>query len=236
MKKLMILGTFHMESKADLINTENTEMLQHTRFQEEFEIITDKLAEYNPTKIFVEIEKTQQQSLDKAYEAYLAGKVKSTGELYQIAFRLAKKTGTKVYAIDWMEQGAAIRPISDVFDYMDQEPAIKREIEQYNPCEVSLDWSISKNLRLLNSREETEKSKAYYTNYARLGVSEYYGMGWLIWWYQRNLNIFANISDLLEADDRGLLLIGAAHKGILEEIFQDSKSVEIIDSLKYIDH
>lgn len=235
MKKLMILGTFHMESKADRINTENTEMLHQTQFQEEFEKIADKLAEYKPTKIFVEIEKTEQPSLDRAYEAYQADKVDSTGELYQIAFRLAKKTGTKVYAIDWMERGAAIRPMSDVFDYMEQEPAIKKEIEQYNPCEVSLDRSITENLRILNSKEETEKSKAYYTNYARLGVSEYFGMGWLIWWYQRNLNIFANISDLLEAEDRGLLLIGAAHKGILEGIFQDSKSVEIIDSLKYLD-
>ena len=234
MKKIMILGTFHMESKADLINTENTEMLHQTQFQEELEKIVDKLVEYKPTKIFVEIEKTEQQSLDRAYEAYLADKVKSTGEVYQIAFRLAKKTGTKVYAIDWMERGAAIRPMSDVFDYMNQEPAIKKEIEQYNPCKISLDRSITENLRILNSKEETEKSKAYYTNYARLGVSEYYGMGWLIWWYQRNLNIFANISDLLEVDDRGLLLIGAAHKGILEEIFQDSKSVEITDSLKYI--
>ena len=73
-------------------------------------------------------------------------------------------------------------------------------------------------------------------NYARVGTEDYYGNGWLIWWYQRNLNIFTNTAALADSenDERILLIIGAAHKGILEQFFQNSLTFEVVDSLSYL--
>lgn len=90
----------------------------------------------------------------------------------------------------------------------------------------------------INSTGYEERTKAYYTNYARIGVdNDYYGLGWLNWWYQRNLIIFANLSELVtkDSDERILLLIGAAHKGILSQMLKDSKMFEVVDTLEYLE-
>ncbi len=99
---------------------------------------------------------------------------------------------------------------------------------------VDLNNGIIANYKMLNSKKVADDTKAYYINYARIGVNDYYGMGWLIWWYQRNMNIFANISDALEDGDRAILIIGAAHKGLLEEFCEDSKSISLVDPLSYL--
>lgn len=234
MKKLMILGTFHMASQADIKNFSGTNRIPE--FDGELDKIAERLASYKPTKIFVEWEKAYQHELDDMYRTFLEKGAQSNGEITQIAFRLGKKTGAdKIYAIDWMDAGVATHGCDEVITRMAEDPALKAEIDSYESPDIVLKDSITEVLRLLNSTEEVEKSKAYYTNYARVGVDEYYGMGWLIWWYQRNLNIFANISNELSDGDRAFLLIGGAHKGILEGFFKDSKSVEIVDSLKYLD-
>ena len=74
----------------------------------------------------------------------------------------------------------------------------------------------------VRANQDCEHTLAYYMNYARVGTEDYYGNGWLIWWYQRNLNIFTNTAALADSEDeeRILLIIGAAHKGILEQFFQ----------------
>lgn len=100
------------------------------------------------------------------------------------------------------------------------------------------DITITDAYRSINSEEYDKNSKALYVNYARVGVKDdYYGMGWLIWWYQRNLIIFANLTELAskgEEEERILLLIGAAHKGILTELLSDSALFEVVNTLEYL--
>ena len=88
----------------------------------------------------------------------------------------------------------------------------------------------------LNSEEEADNTKAYYVNVARSGNDTFHGNKWLLWWYQRNLNIFSNITNLVDhkTEQRILLLFGAAHKGILEEFISDSRCMEIVDALEYL--
>ena len=171
------------------------------------------------------LRKSDQSELDAAYLNYLANSSNSTNEIIQIAFRLAKNLEhEKVNAVDWMERGAAERPFGDVDEYLHtKHPELAQEIdtlldrnkidlEKENICEVFL---------RLNSKVSVQNILAHYMNYARIGSEEYYGNGWLIWWYQRNLNIFTNLAALAENknEERILLLIGSSHKGILEQFF-----------------
>lgn len=233
MKHLMILGAFHMEAKNDVHNLDG--VFSPEEHEAELEELTERLSGYKPTKIFLEWEKKYADKLENRYQLWIEDRLENADERVQIGFRLAKKAGCKVYAIDWMEQGAATHGAGDVMEYLEKVPELKAEIMQYGDMPISSKKSLFENMRIVNSPETAENTKALYTNFARVGVNDdYYGMGWLIWWYQRNLNIFGNISDLLEDGDRGLLLIGGAHKGILEGIFSDSKTVEIVDSMKYL--
>ncbi|MCR5585412.1 MAG: hypothetical protein K6F63_08285 [Lachnospiraceae bacterium] len=232
MKEIMVLGTFHMESDADVVNVQNKEMLEE--MDSEFEKLNGNLAKFKPNKFFVELERDYQADLEKAFEKYKSNGKTAQNEIFKIAFPVAKACDAKVIAVDWMEQGAAVRSCGDVMDALWTEPDLKALVDSFEAANIDLNKGLIENLRLVNSEEETSKSKAFYVNLARLGVKDYFGMGWLIWWYQRNLNIFANIAANMEENDRGIVLIGAAHKGLLEEMFNDSRDFTLEDTAKYL--
>lgn len=237
MNKVMVLGTFHMQAQNDINNFQQTDrILEH---ENELVKIAEALAQFNPTKIAVECEKNCQTALDEAYESYLSSGSDSPDEITQIAFRLAKQLELKkVNAVDWMERGAAERGCGDVLAYLHaNQPELAREIGVFSNPVVDLEKETLYDVFLrLNSDENTKNNLAYYMNYARIGSEEYYGNGWLIWWYQRNLNIFTNVSALSEGtnDERILLLIGAAHKGILEQFFQNSRLFEVVEVSSFL--
>lgn len=238
MKKIMILGTFHMEAKNDRINFEGTDSINE--HEDEIIRLVNALAEYKPTKIAVEWCKSEQSSLDAVYSDYITNGSNSPNEIEQIAFRLAKNLGhEKVHAIDWMERGAAERGCGDVYEYVHtHQPELASEMDAFIEPAVDLEKETIGDVFLrLNSRESARKSLAYYMNYARIGSEQYYGNGWLIWWYQRNLNIFTNTAALAEGEkeERILLLLGAAHKGILEQFFENSMAYEVVDTLSYLE-
>lgn len=237
MNKVMVLGTFHMQAKNDVNNFRQTEKIKD--HESEMIRIVNALAEFNPTKIAVECRKSQQATLDEAYANYLVAGSNSPDEVEQIAFRLAKLLGIeKVNAIDWMELGAAERGCGDVLEYLySNQLELSREIDSFENPVVNLENETLHDAFIrINSNENVKNTLAYYMNYARIGCEEYYGNGWLIWWYQRNLNIFTNISALSEGADneRILLIIGSAHKGILEQFFQNSMVFEVVDVSSYL--
>ena len=238
MNKIMILGTFHMQAKNDRVNFQGTDKI--CEYEAEITQLVDALAEFKPTRIAVEYCKSEQASLDGEYSEYLENGSTSPNEIDQIAFRLAKNLGhEKVYAIDWMERGAAERPCGDVQEYAHRnQPELASEIDALSDIPVDLEKETMKEVFLrINSRESAQKSLAHYMNFARIGSEEYYGNGWLIWWYQRNLNIFTNTAALADNknEERVLLLIGAAHKGILEQFFQNSMAFEVVNASEYLE-
>ena len=237
MNQIMILGTFHMKAKNDRVNFQGTDKIGE--YEAEIIEIVDALAKFNPTRIAVEHSKSQQGTLDAAYSKYLAYGSQSPDEIDQLAFRLAKKLGhKKVNAVDWMEMGAVEHGFGEVYEYLhSKQPKLAKEIDALEDPGVDLESeSLCNTFLRLNSKESVKNTLAYYMNYARVGTEDYYGNGWLIWWYQRNLNIFTNTAALANSEDkeRILLIIGAAHKGILEQFFQNSMAFEVVDSLSYL--
>ena len=237
MNKIMIIGTFHMQAKNDINNFSQEDMLKNSKH--ELKELVDKLSKFKPTRIAVEYRKTNQEILNNEFEKYIALGSDSLDEVDQIAFPIAKKLGhKKVHAIDWMEMGAVQHGCGEVIDYLHlNQPRLEKEINGFETEPVDLEKeTINQAFQRLNSKENVDKTVAYYMNYARIGSEEYYGNGWLIWWYQRNLNIFTNICSLVEEsnDERILLLIGAAHKGILEQFFKNIMKFEIVDVLNYL--
>lgn len=110
--QVLLLGTFHFDSpNLDLVKTNPFDV---TKGQQELEKITDQIKKFNPTKIFIEWNYDEQDELDTLYNLYKAGKfldfVKQKypgnkfyqeSEIFQLAFRAAKKCGNaQLYAID----------------------------------------------------------------------------------------------------------------------------------------
>lgn len=230
-----------MEGSCD-IHGQAQEGISSERRQAEMQNLIDKLKEFRPTKIALEVERKNQGRINQRYQEYVEGNLQLTeNEVHQIGFRLAKQLGhEKVYCVDWMEQGASTKGCGEVCDYLEEnESELLTEISSYENEPVMLDerTTIIEAYKKMNSTQFEENTKAYYVNYARIGIEDdYYGMGWLTWWYQRNLIIFANLASIVEqnSNERILLLIGAAHKGILAQMLSDSKLFEMADPLEYL--
>ena len=238
MNQIMILGTFHMKAKNDRVNFQGTDNI--SEYEEEIIDVVNALAVFKPTKIAVEHSKSKQHTLDSAYSKYLTYGSQSPDEIDQLAFRLAKKLGhKKVNAVDWMEMGAVEHGFGEVYEYLHtKQPSLAKEIDALEGPAVDLEKeSLCETFLRLNSSESVKNTLAYYMNYARVGNEDYYGNGWLIWWHQRNLNIFTNIAALAEgeSEERILLIIGAAHKGILEQFCQNSLSFDVVNVSSYLE-
>ena len=237
MNQIMVLGTFHMQSKNDIKNFQQTDKVLN--FENEIIQLVDAIATFNPTHIAVEQRKTSQSQLDAKYSDYFKFGSTEPNEVVQIGFRLAKQLGLdQVHAVDWMELGAVQHSCGEVIDYLNRyQPKLSAELAAFEDPSVDLEKETLRDVYVrLNSADYSKNTLAYYMNYARIGSDEYYGNGWLIWWYQRNLNIFTNTAALVEGEDekRILLLIGSAHKGILEQFFQNSQVFEVVDAAAYL--
>ncbi|MFC5631813.1 MULTISPECIES: DUF5694 domain-containing protein [Streptococcus] len=232
MKKIMILGTFHMKSQNDLHNVDNPDQFLY-REKEMIEVI-DRLSEFCPTKIMVEWEHSKQDKLDSYFQNHLNRNIVSSDEIIQLAFPLAKRFQLTPKAVDWFEEGVGLYSFGQVAEALDSLPDLKSEIENLEIPQKDFSKPIRQLLAELNSTEITQQIVSYYTNIARVSTSDDIGIGWLLWWYQRNLSIFKNILEELEENDRAILLIGLSHKGILENLLRDSGCVEVAEVLDYL--
>lgn len=237
---IMILGTFHMGATLDMIEIEKDSMLSAQR-QKEIEKVVGRLKDFKPTKIALEVEKKRNGSLNEEFTGFLKGDYQlKENEIDQIGYRLAREMKhQEVYAVDWMEEGACQRGIGEVVEW-----AKKNQPELYEELFGSLyklelttnGKSVNDLLLYYNQPEIVEKLHRSYVNMARIKEAEQYvGMDWLIWWYQRNLILFSNLSDLATTpDDRILFIVGSSHVGILENFVKESGLFETVPVQSYL--
>ena len=232
--KIMILGTFHMGTTLDMIEIEKDSMLSPQR-QKEIEEVVGRLKDFKPSKIALEVEKKRNGSLNEEFTSFLKGDYQlKENEIDQIGYRLAKEMGhQEVYAVDWMEQGALQREISEVTEWAkEHQPKLYEELfgPLYQLELTTAGKSVNDLLLYYNQPEVVEQIHRSYVNMARIKEAEQYvGMDWLIWWYQRNLILFSNLSDLATTpDDRILFIVGGSHVSIVENFMKESGLFEIV--------
>jgi len=235
--KIMMLGTFHMVSVKNLFNFKVDDLVSDKR-QEEIIDLVDKIKRFNPTKVVVEYEHKNEDELNEKYNNYINGAAPlEMWEVQQIAFRLAKSLKLqRIHAIDWMERGAGTCSIGEVYEYIKKEQP--QFLTLFDDADISFegDTTISDIHRFFNEKEYIRRTHESYVNMARIGIKDgYKGMGWLIWWYQRNLIIFAHLSQLIEhPNERIFLLIGSGHIGILSNFLKESELFEVVDAMDYL--
>jgi hypothetical protein len=96
--------------------------------------------------------------------------------------------------------------------------------------------TIIENLIAMNRPDEINKIHQGYFNLLRIGrENEYVGANYLSWWYGRNLKILANIIRFTESsDDRILVVYGAGHNKLLNQLAIESAFYEVESPLKYL--
>ncbi|CAM2833908.1 DUF5694 domain-containing protein [Salinicoccus roseus] len=230
--KVLLVGTYHFASKLDMVSHEDT--FDEENDQDQIQALTDILARFKPTALAVEITKDKQKHLNDEYRSYLSGTFSlEANEVHQVMYQLGERLGlAEINAVDWMDS-VGNRGMGDVVEWAkvhqpDTYEAVYNMFVESDRIED--DNTIIENLRLINDEENIRENHQAYMKLAQIGVgTEYVGIDWMRWWYQRNLIIYKNVMELVEGGhDRVLLYIGAAHLHLLKQFLTESGEVEVV--------
>ena len=249
-----VLGVFHFNDPGlDSYKQEFSVNILSEGKQAELDSLLDKLEQYQPTKILLEISRKEKDSaLNAAYQKYLNNEFSikdKSNEIFQIGFRLAQRLGhDRIYASDvknanWF--GADID-----WDTYDSE-AYKKSLGQYEKASrydfgtyyrfkdsLKQQRTLTQYLSLLNTPDIALKShQAYLTGSILTGAGDLYiGADIVARWYQRNLKIFANTYDLADFSqkERILLIYGSGHVWQLRQLLTDSPDFDYVEINDYL--
>ena len=252
--KTMVLGVFHFANPGghDYEEVFEVNILLPER-QLELEILLNKLAIYNPTKILIERSRKTQDSLaNLEYTNFLNGKFsikEKNDEQYQIAFKLAKKLGhSRIYCSDARaDEWFGIDLNWEKFDeskYLKSKNQYHKsnryDYETFYRLEDSLKASLKLTdyLKVLNNPKNRLKDhQQYLTSTSLMGAGDnYIGADALARWYRRNLRIYSNVYDIVNFNEqeRVLIIYGSGHVWSLRQFFKDSPDFDYVEPNDYL--
>ncbi|MEQ1824139.1 MAG: DUF5694 domain-containing protein [Fimbriimonadaceae bacterium] len=238
---IMILGTYHMTNPGvDAVKVAQRDTLGPARQVEIVELVK-RLSEFQPSKICVEYERCQQNSLDNDFLEFLDGKAPlNSNEIQQIGFRLAQVGGLRrLYASDYR----APMDFASVMEHAEStgKSAFVAGIQQLlaELGKTMSDWdqqfSVGELLAIQNCPRYLVESQAFYT--AFLGVDGEHlhpAADMLSKWYRRNLIIYENIRRVAQPGDRVLVIYGSGHGYYLNQLAKDDPEVALIEASTFL--
>jgi hypothetical protein len=250
MKKptIMILGSPHLAGWGGV----KVDDMRTPKRQAELQQFVEQLIRFKPTKIAVEADTRWDAKLQEEYNAYLKDDFQlERHEIHQVGFRLAKQMEhSKIYCVDYFPSRKDDPIFGDDFDsdLTDYRKFAKTHGQEHllslpsNEDSIGakdnlVDESIMDMYLRLNQPEWIHSIHKEFFRYSRIGLGdEYPGANWFgLQWYPRNLKTFVNLTRITEsADDRILLIIGAAHTFLIQQFLEESGDYIIESPLKYL--
>jgi hypothetical protein len=251
--KVMVLGVFHFNNPGlDSYKPKYAFDIFDEKRQEELEILLNKIAAYQPTKILLEWDRIKMDSIaNERFQKFLNGTFSiddKSNEVYQIGFKLAKKLGHKrIYCSDASADWFGVELDWDNYDaasYLKSkgqyEKSTRYDFQSFYELSDSLKTvqSLTEHFAMLNSPENRLKDhQAYLTETILEGAGDnYLGADAVANWYRRNIRVFANAYDItvFDTEERLLLIYGSGHVWQLRQLFMDSPDFEYIEVNEYL--
>jgi len=249
--EVLLIGTFHFSNfdpsnNIDIIKTNEVDVLTKKN-QKELELICNKIAEFGPSKIFVEYPFSRQTELDSIYEHFVPEdfELKERDEGDQLSFRVAKQLKHKrIFGCDYKDSSFPNNAMIKSMETSNQQDLIALdEIKdqqwesEYNAI-VNKDQSLLDVLYFLNSEQERKIDRAWYLNFANKAgsVNDTIGTFLASEWSRRNLHIYSKIQkQVTDKDEKIMILLGSSHIAILKDFIDYNpnwKTVELKDLLE----
>jgi len=238
--QISILGVFHFAGTSDFSSAE-FESLESEKRQQEIKEVVEKLKEFRPTKVMLEFPAFDSHYLDSLYTETLKGNHDYTiNEIEQLGFRLAKKLNhSKVYSIDHKLD----LPFEKLIEF-----AEKNDKERFKNMVASVEKQDKKESDFLetnsildyliyrNSNEEDIRNKDQYLNKTAKFVndSSYIGAKFVSKWWERNIYMMTNIDKWITSTDRVLVIVGAAHRAVLKDFYEDRTDIEYVEITNFL--
>lgn len=235
--EVLTLGVFHFDfpnlDKVQISKGNQIDVLAPV-YQKEIQLIANKLGQFKPDIIVVELPVSMQTKIDSLFHAYVFGSHKlAKNEIQQLGFRIAKICHSKIYCADaWgtytarlekllkdesseeyqaFEKSFVSSPDSSLYfteEYIFKQKGVLAQLIRLNdPKRIKADLG-----NYLIGHFKYESTKGDYT-----GTDFESGR-----WFNRNLRIFRNIQRVPKSAKRILVIFGAGHMNILNYLFECS--------------
>ncbi len=247
--EVMLIGTYHFDNPGlDQFNVEADDVLSDTR-QAELEAVVERLAEWEPDLVVVEMARERQPRADAQYAEYLEGGLREDrNEITQLGFRLAARMGhNRVAASDvqhrfFSDQHADIHenPGDRYAAVLAEQTAFGEAFMADTQALIERGASMGEILHWYNTPEQLDRNHQFYTRYSiRFWQDENQGGAHTIAnWHERNLLIFQNILREVEEGDgearRVVVFYGQGHIPLLARFIDDSPFLTLADPLEYL--
>jgi len=238
--KIMVVGAYHFVSKANVYSMSVDDPLSPERQAQINDVVTH-LAKFRPTKVVLE-ETVGTSDLEPNYQRYLQDTFKlPASENYQIGFRLARSAGLKKvnlinawtdFNYDQVKQYADSHGQSDLLEKAGHlTTKLLAQAENIQKSGTVLDV-----LRYFNSEEAIRRNNSFYMYIARIGdSSDYLGAKLVASWHLRNLEMFVNLTRLIDGPtDRIVVIYGQGHEFLLKQFIRESPDLELVDALDFL--
>ncbi|QFZ55609.1 hypothetical protein FEZ18_12745 [Oceanihabitans sp. IOP_32] len=249
--EVLLIGTFHFanynpKNNLDVAQTNEVDVLS-AKNQKELETISNKIAQFNPDKIFVEYPFRKQKKLDSIFQSFSPNNYAELkrSETVQLAFRVGKKLNhDKIFAYDYRESSFPYNQMLETMRKAKQSKLLEKENtdltkyeNQYNAI-VKSTQSVTQILYFLNEEQNRKDDLGWYLNLANQAGSPTDTIGSYLAseWYKRNLYMYANIQkQITKADKKIMILLGASHISVFKNFMDynpEWKTVELKEIMK----
>ncbi len=242
--QVMVIGTFHYKEYTgdDSGNTYtgNPPDMMSTMRQQELDSLVNVLKTFKPTKVCIEVSKSNQERIDREFEQFKTEGSDERNEYIQLGFRLAKALDNeRVYAVDmtnnwYMDslmqyamtngQGQLLMKAGQVMPEF-----LEKHYDAMNGVHINEVYSK------MNEYDELRAIHAFHQSFAAIGKDDnYIGTNLYHDWMDRNNKIFTNVLRVAESKDRIVVIYGAAHVHSLKTLFKDSFDFDLVDVQEYL--
>lgn len=240
--QVLNFATFHMGATSDAHSTEFDE--ENAKNQADARSIAQRLAEFRPTIVCVEVERERNDELAEAYAAYLAEPtVPSTyyGEVGLVAFEIARIAGLeRLHGIDHrLSYNYSIA--GEIKNAIDPASFLGFAEDPYRGWpELRIDedaLSLLEKLRHFNTPAFLDFLIVVNADMLALAGTEngFEGADEAAKYYQRNLRIYSNLNRIrMKPDDRVLVISGGSHTAFLRGFLQRSPKFEMVETGPYL--
>lgn len=231
--RVMLLGTYHMSNPGqDTVNVDADDVLTAER-QRELRELADRLEQWNPRRVAVEIPHDRQGEVDTEYEEYRTGERQyaheGRNEVVQIGYRLADRLGHEfVAAVDEHPPD----PDDDPFEDRAVDATRKRDVPLPDTDEMQrasderlAESTIPGYLAWVNTESELrDNHDLMFDSGIRTDPDGLFtSPALLAYWYDRNLRMVHHCWRTMERDDdRLLLVVGSGHVRVLRHLLTEA--------------
>lgn len=246
-KEVLLIGTFHYNNPgADVAKTKSFDILNHGS-QQELDFIASRIAEFNPTKIFVEWEHDEQTELDSLYQRYTQNSYFTNdslsdfyrkNEIFQLAFRTAKHGEVdEVIGFDYKTEFPfdSLMVVLEKHEQVDIQSRIAQMVEVFTSDfdeKIENGESLLNLTYYLNTDEFREMSNRFHNEIPLLvgPKDNFIGPFLTSEWYRRNLYMWSLVQKSTADDDqRIMILAGASHAAMFKDFIDDNTVWSVVE-------